>query len=67
MPGVILLYDVIYTWHAFMHEYKVLLPLLLLVCTGVVAAAAAAAVRHRVPDGKNCCWFIESELVAFVP
>ena len=55
MPGVILLYDVIYTWHAFMHEYKVLLPLLLLVCTGVVAAAAAAAVRHRMPDDRNCC------------
>ena len=21
----------------------------------------AAAVRHRVPDGKICCWFIESD------
>ena len=20
-----------------------------------------AAVRHRVPDGKNCCWFIVSD------
>ena len=37
-----------------------LLSLLLLLCTGVVAAAAAA-VRRRVPDGKQCCWFIESD------
>ena len=30
-----------------------------------VAAAAvlllAAALRHRVPEGKNCCWFVESD------
>ena len=51
--------------------YRVLLLLLLLFCsvccyTAVVAAAAAvllfpAAVRHRVPDGRICCWFIESD------
>ena len=27
----------------------------------LLAAAAAAAVRHRVPDGNFCCWFIESD------
>ena len=32
----------------------------------VVAAAAvllllAAGVRHRLPDGQICCWFIESD------
>ena len=37
-----------------------LLPLLLLLRTGVVVAAAAA-VRHRVADGETCCWFIESD------
>ena len=42
-----------------MYLYKVLLALFLLLCTSVVAAAAAA-VRHRVPDGINCCWFVES-------
>ena len=31
-------------------------------CTAVVAAPAAA-VRHRVPDGTNCCWFIESDCI----
>ena len=34
--------------------------------TAVAVAAAAvllfpAAVRHRVPDGQICCWFIESD------
>ena len=37
-----------------------LLPLLLLLCTGVLAAAAIAVRRH-VPDGKNYCWFIETD------
>ena len=27
------------------------------------AAAAAAAVSHRVPDGKNSCWFIEPDSI----
>ena len=36
---------------------------LLLCCCG--AAAAAAAVRHRVRDGKLCCWFIESDSSVF--
>ena len=31
------------------------------------AAAAAAAVRHRVPDGKDWCWLVESEQVVFAP
>ena len=35
----------------------------------VVAAAAVlllpAAVRHRVPDGQICCWFIESDASVF--
>ena len=26
-------------------------------------AATAAAVRHRVRDGKSCCWFIESDSI----
>ena len=46
IPGIILLYV-----RRIMYQYRVLLPLLLLLCTRVVAAAAAA-VRHRVPDGK---------------
>ena len=37
-----------------------------LCCYTAAVAAAAAAVCHRVPDGKNCCWFIETEHVAFV-
>ena len=45
-----------------MYLHIVLLPpLLQLLCTGVVAAAVA--VRHRVPGGKNCCWFIESDSI----
>ena len=28
-------------------------------------AAVAAAVRHRVPDGQICCWFIESDPSVF--
>ena len=62
--GIILLCDVLYTfiYLACIYTYRVLLPLLLLLCTGVVAAAAAA-VRHRVSDGKNCCWFIESDSI----
>ena len=30
-------------------------------CYTAAVAAAAAAVSHRVPDGKNCCWFVESD------
>ena len=52
--------------------HRVVLPLLLLLCVlpysaVTVVAAVAAAVRHRVPDGKHCCWFIGSGQVAFVP
>ena len=40
-------------------------------CTAVVAAAAVlllpAAVRHRVPNGQICCWFIESDPSFFIP
>ena len=45
------------------YAYRVLLPLLpLLLCVLLPAlVAAAAAVRHRVPDGKKMCWFIESD------
>ena len=61
LPGVILLYNAFYTWHVFIRSTsRVLLPMLLLLCTGVVAAAAVA-VRRRVPDGNNCFWFIESD------
>ena len=68
IPGIILLYDVLYTWHAFIHACRVLLPLLplllllLLLCTGVFAASAAV-VPHGVPDGKKCCWFIEYDSI----
>ena len=37
-------------------------------CYAAVVAAAAvllAAVRRRVPDGKICCWFIESDSSVF--
>ena len=44
------------------YTYRVLLPLLLRLCTRVVSAAAAA-VRRRVPDGKHCCWFIECDSI----
>ena len=39
------------------------LPLLLLFCMCCYSAvvAAAPAVRQRVPDGKICCWFVESD------
>ena len=47
-----------YIYLACIYTCRVLLPLLLPLCTGV--AAAAAAVRHRLLDGKICCWFIES-------
>ena len=30
-------------------------------CYTAAVAAAAAAVRHRVLDGQNCCWFIAFE------
>ena len=48
--------------------HRVVLPLLLLLCVlpysaVTVVAAVAAAVRHRVPDGKNCCWSIESDSI----
>ena len=39
------------------YAHRVPLPLLLLCCH--IAMVAAAAVRHRVADGKVCCWFIE--------
>ena len=39
-----------------------LLPLLLLLSTGVLAAAAVAVRRH-VPDGQTCCWLIESDSI----
>ena len=42
--------------------YRVPPLLLLRLCTGVVAAAAAV-VRHHVPDGKHCCWFVESDSI----
>ena len=40
--------------------------LLLCVLLSVVVSAAVvlllpAAVRYRAPDGKNCCWIIESD------
>ena len=44
------------------YTHRVLLPLFLMLWTGVVAAAPAA-VRRRVPDGKSCCWFINSDSV----
>ena len=52
MPVIILLYDVLYTWHVF-------------IIPSAAAAAAAAAhyvaatVRHRAPDEKYSCWYVE--------
>ena len=43
---------------------RVLLPLSLIFWTGVVAAAAAA-VRHHMPNGKNCCLFFESDFIQY--
>ena len=51
-------YFEVYTWHEFMHAesaaaaWRVIIILLLL---QLAAVLLAAAVRHRVPDGKNCC------------
>lgn len=38
-------------------------------CCGSVSfcTAVVAAFRHRVLEGKNGCWFIESEKIAFAP
>ena len=69
LPGIILSYDVICTWHVFMH--RVQLPMLLLLCAGVVTAAVAAVRRHVpnvkiVADSLNLipsrvfCFFIEA-------
>ena len=63
IPGIIPLYDVIYTRHvACTYTHRVLPPLFLMLWTGVVPAAAAA-VRRRVLDGKNCCWFLKSDSI----
>ena len=32
-------------------------------CSYTAASAAAAAVRHRVPEGVLCRWFIESDSI----
>ena len=61
IPGIILLCDV-KLYLACVYTRRVLLLLFLTLWTGVVAAAAAA-VRRRVPDGKNCCWFIKSDSI----
>ena len=49
-----------------------LLLLLLLCCYGTLLLFVATAVllppgavRHRVPDGNICCWFIESDPSVF--
>ena len=44
----------------YLHMQRLLPPLLLY--TSVIAAAAAA-VRYRVSDGRNCCWFTESDFI----
>ena len=49
-----------------MYLYSVLLLLLLCVCCyTAVIAAADVSVRHLVPDGKNCCWLIESDSMQY--
>ena len=62
-----LIYPVLYCCTTYgmpsmVYSYKVVLPLLLLLCAGVVAAAAVALRRH-VPDGKRCCWFTQSDSI----
>ena len=61
-----MLYDVLYTWYlAFVYtESCCSVPVLLL--QQLLAAELAVAVRHRVLDGSNCCWFIESDSIHFV-
>ena len=52
-----------------LYAYRVLLPLCVAILPVVSAASAVlllpGAVRHRVPDGKICCWFIESDPSVF--
>ena len=63
---------------ACIYAYRVLLPppllLLLLLCVLVAMLQLllqlqllAPAVRHRVPDGKFCCWLFESDSAVFRP
>ena len=64
MTAIILLYDVVYTWHVFVHTmYCCGCRRCSASCYAPVAAAAADAVCHRVPDGRNCCWFIGSDSI----
>ena len=60
-------YLCIYIPRMYFYAYMALLPLLLLInaaalCCCIIAnsLAAAPAVRHHVPDGKICCWSVES-------
>ena len=51
---------IIYLACIYTQRELLLLLLLPLLCTGVVAAAA---VRHRLLESKNCCWFIVSDSI----
>ena len=51
----------VYTWHVFINTECCCCS----VCCYTAADVAAAAVRHHVRDGKNCCWFIESNSSVF--
>ena len=64
-PGIILLYEVLYSWHvlAMSAAAAAASSCYSVCCYTAVVAAAAAAVRHRVLDGKNCCWFIGSDSI----
>ena len=56
-----------------LYAYRVLLPLLLLLLLLLLLCLllyccccySSSAVRHRVPDGQICCWFIESHHSVF--
>ena len=61
--------DMLYccTWYVFICIQRTAAVAAAALCcyTADAAAAAAAAVRHRVPDGKICYWFIESDPSVF--
>ena len=52
IPRIILLHDVLYTWHVFTQSAAAGAAAALCVAM-LLVAAAGAAVRHRVADGKK--------------
>ena len=58
------MYVFVYACHVFLLLLLCCYPAVLLLLQ-VTVLPLAAAVRHRVPDGKMCCWFIEYDPSVF--